>query len=277
MEVFTKTNFFHFSQQTFRIGKFLLESASNGTEYKCDRTMTDGELGCSYIIIRADSALGSENIWSAETVPVVEEKDDGWNLMAGILVMTQKQVEHTRLYARLYGAHLNMNVYYTEISVEPIPRLCENLIVNGDFEVGDTRFWRPSDRRYIDVDVASLGAGNSQYSMSVKKYTGHRLRQPLDTRCLVEGQEYLISADFMYLNGTDLSTGVSCEPSVKNQGDQRHCPTITIRGSNCESEDLEYTFWNEIEQFQWDQSSFNKFERVFVIGQRLGSCKVSEL
>ena len=40
--------------------------------------------------------------------------------------------------------------------------------MNSGFETGDTRFWKPSDRIYIDVNVMNVGhAEEPQYSMNV--------------------------------------------------------------------------------------------------------------
>ena len=195
--------------------------------------------------------------------------------MSGILTVTDKIAAHTQLYARLYDTSANMNVFYDDISIVPIPQSCDDLVLNGDFEDGDSRFWLPSDRRRIDIDISSSGADGSQYSLMVSKYTSNRIRQSLDTRCLVEGQEFLISAKFKYLNATDLTSGLDCYPSVLNRGDRMHCPSVVVRGTDCVGDNLEYIFWNEIDQFTWDPNSFNNFEKVFPIGSDMASCEVS--
>jgi len=88
--------------------------------------------------------LGSENTWYAETVAMATDMYDGWSLMAGIMTVTEKQAAHTSMYLRLFGPHISMNVFYDDISVEPLPKSCENLVVNSDFEAGDSSFWRPT-------------------------------------------------------------------------------------------------------------------------------------
>ena len=230
---------------------------------------------CSYARIQADSPLGDEGVWIAERVATAQDKKNGWTTIAGIVTISEKQAAHTRLYLRVYGPGVSMDVYYDDISFVPVERSCQNLILNGDFEIGDSRFWRPSDRRYINIDISDIGANSSQYSMVVQRYTSNRVYQPLDTRCLVEGQEFVVSAQFRYLNATDLSEGLSCEPSQKNQGRTDACPTVIIRGSQCEANDLEYTFWNEIDQFVWDSDGFNEFEKIFTIDSNIAKCNVS--
>ena len=213
-----------------------------------------------------------------ETAATAANLFQGWSLMSGIMTVNEQQAAHDNMYVRLYGTSTNMNVFYDDISIVPIPQSCDNLVLNSDFEVGDSRFWLPSDRRQIHIDISPFGANGSEYSLMVKKYTtSDRIRQSIDTRCLVEGQEYLISAKFRYLNATDLTSGIDCYPSVLNLHDKMHCPTVKVRGTDCAGGDIQYVFWNEIDQFTWDPDTFNNFEKVFPIGSDIASCEVSHL
>ena len=184
----------------------------NGTSYECDRSATKGELECSYMYIYSESPLGDYNLWSAETI--ASNSNQEWNTMAGIWTVNEKQAVHDRIYVRFYGPHNNMNIFYDDISITPIQKFCQSLVLNGDFEIGDSRFWRPSDRRYIDFHMSSSGSNGSQHSLMVNKYTRQSVRQTIDTRCLLEGQQFLISAKFRLLNSTDLTLGVECLPTV---------------------------------------------------------------
>ena len=93
----------------------------------------------------------------------------------------------------------------------------------------------------------------------------------------MEGKQFLINAKFRLLNATDLRLGVECLPTVLNVKFSTHCPTVTIRGRECMGDDIEYVFWNEINQFQWNPNEFNNFEKVFTVGVEIASCDVSAL
>ena len=256
-------------------GKFKITSPLDGTTYECDRTKWDGDLECSNIRLDYFSPIGDGYVRYAETAATAQNLFQGWSFMSGIMTVTDKIAAHDSMYVRVYGTSKNMNVFYDDISIVPIPQSCENLLLNSDFEVGDSRFWLPSDRRYIDIDISSSGADGSQYSLMISKYTtSHKITQSLDTRCLVEGQEFLISAKFKYLNETDLASGLDCYPSVLDVTNKMHCPAVTIRGTDCVGENLQYVLWNEIDQFTWDPNSFNSFEKVFPIGPDIASCEV---
>ena len=168
------------------IGQFRIECASDGTNFECDKTKWDGELECSNILIWSDSAIGYDQPRVAETIAVSQGLYDGWSMMAGIMTVTEKQVAHDRIYVRLYGPHRSMTVFYDNISIVPIPKTCQNLILNSDFETGDSRFWLPSDRRYIHAEISNVGADGSQYSLMIDRYTSNRMRQTVDTRCMIE-------------------------------------------------------------------------------------------
>ena len=226
-----------------------------------------------------ETISGNESIEFAETVPMASSLYNGWSIIAGIMTVTRKLIDHERISVVLYGPHKDMNVYYDDISIEPIPKECTNLILNGNFEVGDTRFWRVSNRNYIDVEISDVGADGSNYSSMMRpmihSYTGNSLRQQLDPRCLIEGQEYLITAKFKLLNTTNLSSGVECLPNELNVGRSSHCPTITIKGTGCIGSDLEYVFWNEIDDFRWEPDAFNNYEKLFAVGAEISLCEVS--
>merc|ERR1712176_1032506 len=150
-------------------------------------------------------------------------------------------------------------------------------LLNSDFEIGDSRFWLPNDRKRIDTDISSVGANGSKYSLMIKKYTSNRVRQTLDTRCITAGQEFSITAKFKYVAISDLATGMECSPTVLNLYSKDHCPTVRIVGSGCTSEtgSVGYTLWNDIENFEWSKDDFNDYEKILTIDSELASCEVS--
>jgi len=166
------------------------------------------------------------------------------------------------------------DVFYDDIEVVPIPYSCSNLVSNSDFETGDSRFWDISCRSCIDYDMFAQGADGSSYSLMTKKYSGHRIYQDLDTRCIIENQEFAITAKFRLLNATDLS-GMTCAPSSKNRNDPTHCPTVAIYGEKCVGNNIRFYFFNEKDQLDWDPNSFNEYEKVFPVTGDLASCDVS--
>ena len=262
-------------------GKFRIERATDGTKYECEIGEYATELECSKILFFVNSPLGNEVLEPAKTVYSYAGLYEGWSVMAGVMTVTEKHKFHDTMFFVLSGTHQNMNVYYDDISIVPMSKTCDDLILNGDFEIGDSRFWFPSYTQYLVADISNIGADGSQYSLimtpKAESHTGDNMKQNLDTRCLLEGQEYLISAKFRFLNATDLTSGVDCTPSELNVNRATHCPTVTIRGRECIGNNVEYVFWNDIDQFQWDPNGFNQFEKAFTINADIASCKVRRL
>ena len=237
------------------------------------------------MVLSAQSPIrseGTEVIPAVETIVMAEGSDEGWSMMADIMVVTERQAAHKRLYLLLSGPHIGMNVFYDDISFAFIPKDCQEQVLNSDFEVGDSRFWQPTNKRSTGFDIVSSGANKAGYSMMIRplleQNTGYEngLRQNIDSRCILEGQEYLISAKFRLLDATDLASGVECKPTDLNPAWASHCPTITIRGRSCAGNTkVEYLFWNEIEFFQWDKDNFNSYEKTFTVNAEIASCEVS--
>ena len=259
-------------------GKFRIERATDGTKYECEIGASGTELDCSDILLLVNSPLGNEGSRPVTTAYSYADLHQGWSVMAGTMTVTEKMLSYDSMLFVLDNTHPNMNVFYDDISMVPMPRSCENAVLNHNFEVGDSRFWFPSFPRYLSADISNIGADGSQYSLMMipksESHTGDNMKQILDTRCFVEGQEYLISAKLRFLNSTDLTSGVDCIPSNLNVNKPTHCPTITIRGDDCNENDLEYIFFNDIDQYQWDPDGFNNFEKVFTINANIASCKV---
>ena len=140
---------------------------------------------------------------------------------------------------------------------------------------GDSKFSRPSNKRYIDIHISSLGANRLQYSLMLNEYTGRNARQTVDMECLMGGQQFLISSDnrFRLLNAADLTLGVEYIPSVLFHKYHTHCPTVTIWGRGTIQYDLKYLLWNEINQVQRNLHEFNHSKKEFTVGTQIASCK----
>ena len=120
--------------------------------------------------------------------------------MSGIMAATDIVAAHNSMRLYLYGTHEAMNVFYKNISITPIPQTCGSQIWNGNFEVGDSRFWKPSSVNLIGMSMFNAGAGGSDYSVMTWLLYGEAndqsISQELDVRCLDEGHQFLISAKF---------------------------------------------------------------------------------
>ena len=87
---------------------------------------------------------------------------------------------------------------------------------------------------------------HSQYS--VPKYfplqSWRGLKQLLDPRCFVSGEEFVITADFRLTNST--GHGVACDTNYQwNNNEGPQCPSVVVRGfDGCVGGDVYWQFWN---------------------------------
>ena len=102
---------------------------------------------------------GEETTLFAKTVPTVF---DGWSTVAGIMTVTNKQALHDRMSFQLSGTHVSMNVFYDDFSIKLIPKSCHSVVLNDDFEDGDSSLWHPTWRPYSTYSQFSLINSNSQ-------------------------------------------------------------------------------------------------------------------
>jgi len=174
------------------------------------------------------------------------------------------------------GTHVDLSVVFDDISMLPIPKSCENLILNHDFEDGSSSFWVQQARDRINVSILSPGAQESQYAILLQHSTSNRgftFDQYLDTRCLVEGENLLVEAHFKLLDKANLSAGLSCDPSIRTSQSSQHCPTVRLAGRKCKEGNIDAILWNQQPYSVWDAESFNYFTNSFVVSTNLASCE----
>ena len=61
-------------------------------------------------------------------------------IMSSIWTVTEEQVLHDSISLRLYYQYKSMNVYYYDVKMIPIPQSYSSLLMNSDFETGDSSF-----------------------------------------------------------------------------------------------------------------------------------------
>lgn len=189
------------------------------------------------------------------------------------------------------------DVIVDNFSVYHIPKQCGALILNPSFEDGTATYWQMSDYRPRQkVNLYSPGAsGESDFALRVYDRDHHwrGMRQRLDTRCFVVGEEYSITAKFRLLDAAT-GGGAACDLNAKVSGfkicDLRcvkmsivnhlitvsefskwvvnmqyeelpNCPMVVIYGHECAGNDEYWSLWNAFigDDLNWDPDSFNDF------------------
>lgn len=69
-------------------------------------------------------------------------KPGGWSLIEGAFVATEHMANAEELQLYFSQEKAGLSVTYDDVSLTPLPKTCDNLILNPTFDEGTTSFWR---------------------------------------------------------------------------------------------------------------------------------------
>jgi len=260
--------------------KFKLEDSS-GNPIHCDLRSNSGVTRCNNLNIHSTkSGADSTYVGIGNTIPIADQSNDEWQYMTGIYTVSELHVDHSRLYIYFYGPDPSVSVIYDDIKIEPLDLDCEQLVLNPSFEDGTGSFWTITDNTRTNAELRNGGADGSDYSLKFEHERNWHgvIRQYLDSRCFVQDQEYVLTAQFQLLNKDDLTETLSCNPSQTNVGAADVCPYLYLHGSGCAGgTSKEIYILNDIDFFEWDKDSFNNFEAEIIITEDFSTCKSIQL
>ena len=258
----------------FRImAKFRLRN-SQGIEFECDRTANLGATKCGIVSVITASPLGNRYALVSDPIAIADAEKTGWGKYTGIYTLTETETNFTEIYLLLTGTDKDTTVIYDEISMEPLPRNCDDMVLNGSFEFGDTSFWKPNDLKITFDVVDEGGSGNNEYALRYQRGNSSRwqyMYQDLDTRCFEEGQHFEIKAFFKLLDSA--GDPFTCTPGDRNSGSDLHCPIMYIYAWNCDGGNIDVELWNENTSTSWNATVFNEFTYTFPVEPNLATCR----
>jgi len=184
----------------------------------------------------------------------------------------QAQADFTKMY--FDGISTAYDVIVDNIEVKHLPKQCNALVENPSFNNCSAAFWQATDRDRMKLKLYSPGSeGQGDFALRAyaRDHSWRGIRQQLDKRCFVTGEEYKISAKFRLLNATS-GAGVHC-----NTNDQwmsgKNCPSVMIYGEECAvgaNRYIYWRFWNTVQG--WQKDAYNDFRNGFLVNDALASC-----
>jgi len=141
------------------------------------------------------------------------------------------------------------------------PDQCEQLIQNGDFELGTSEKWRYAG--HYGLEVVDNG---STYSLKAPNSEGGAWVGPgqyLDTRCIEEGYIYSITADVKL---TDSSTGELFECNLESY---HSCPKASFRFTNRLEDNIHD--WEVFGRLETNDQEWNTLSGSYVASDYAGS------
>ncbi len=176
---------------------------SNGRTKQCDRST----IKCLYMRSKTYSEFSDPHPWVASPVVFSEDEDDpDWAWLTGIYKIGNPEANHSRMYIHVGGPQKEYDIILDKIEFELLPMQCNQLFLNPSFD-GSTAYWNDN----------SAGAAYSIYKNGsddavLFQHTAHWeiIQQAVDSRCAVEGQTFILKANFKLLDVSDLSQSLSC-------------------------------------------------------------------
>jgi len=247
---------------------------SDGEFVVCNINRVDYNAGdaCPRVSFRMRKLLGNkigDGVESKYAYPMANAvgpwKADDWNTLYGKFTVTEAIAESDSVYFFIDRARPGVNIMIDFVLVIPTIHGCQMPIYNGDFEVGDTRFWRTIGSTEIDIYDTGYSGESSLRTTKRKEWWGSMI-QDLNKDCLFKGDKFSVSAMVMFLDADE--NIYDCNPSLQWGVDanmDKVCPTIALRlttGSQIEDIDIGAMpgpitegLWNNIfGQFEVDDS-----------------------
>jgi len=268
---------------TYEINAWTKIADYNGSMADCDPHNYFQGLStfCPNLLIRDPDNDGNK-VRSAATVAPYDK--DGWNHIYGVVTMTEEMLTWSAMVVYIGWVGAGLNIIIDEISITPVDKDtfglldCNQLVRNGDGEIGDSRFWYirgTGTGSYGEVVIVDGDAENDSkyfYHKGLRTEMRHGLWQELDMSCMPMNSHWTISARMRLLdingNGKVCNKILLGGPSARGE---YGCPMIRLEvydgpGFNYHWEHL----FNEVDA-TWNADGWNLFEHTFVMDNEIAA------
>jgi hypothetical protein len=241
---------------------------SNDEPTGCDvfNQYYDFGLACPTLAMRLDNTITRDI-----AKPVGPWDPSGWNKVYGIYEVTADLLSTTTLEMYVTKAIEGKNLAVDNVSVKPVSSgtfglsTCSQLIINGDAEIGDARFWHiKGNGNFGDIEMISPGAtGNyAFYHTGSRSHAYNGLRQELDQECMPVGSSWTISFKIKLFDTNN--NGVDCDKEA--YGGPSVCPMVFVQSFSRDAGSLHYTLpLRNASPGPWIPNDWNDYTATFVM------------
>jgi len=248
---------------------------SDGTTFACDSTMQGGGNTCPRMRLRSFVDIGmltqDNSVHDGGSIAVTDHgiTSEDWHIMSGIFEATEYDQRAEKTVLSFFDAPQGKDLVIDDVSITRLPMTCNELIMNGNAEYGETAsFWRQSRNvAGTSIDIVTLSGGNQAFKVSNRPVVGDGLSQALDSRCLKkQGDKWKVTAR-MKLVSSKTGESVGCDPL-----DTRldiGCPSIRVSGYELgeKVEDERYYTTRSV----WNAEELNDYETFFSVSDALAA------
>jgi hypothetical protein len=176
----------------------------------CDTNKED----CPEVDVRTYIGMDQDYVKIAAETVVSYNSNEGYQLVHGVLDITSRFEAATSVMLTVRRNTEKLTMYVDNVSVVLLQNYCDvyNLVRNGRFDDGDSRFWEYKKRT---LEIVQLDGDN----YAAKSRDGE-LSQYITTGCMNVGEEYVATAWFQVIDQN--SSPLKCT-------DVGQCPVMKLR------------------------------------------------
>lgn len=271
----TRTGCMNFGERFIATARFRLLNP-DGSLFNCDATRPTGDLGCPRAKLRSfiDVGLPTQSFKDHDggSVAVTDhgKTPDGWYTMSGAFYANDHDAiaEKSEVFFDQVSSFKRFLI--DDVSIIPLPRNCNQLLLNSDAEYGPTpSFWRQwTNSGGSKLELMSTGNGNNALKLSNRgTNSGDGLHQFIDASCLEARTVWKFTAK-MKLVDKSTGVGVTCDPADSRV--VRGCPPTRLAGwsGGLKVTDQKKQMTNRP---VWSADEFNTYEVEFAVNNALAN------
>ena len=175
-----------------------------GSSVECDPNANNAGVRCSYANILSEFINGAgerDTEYKRIAHTVASTSTDSWKTIHGVFKITEHMAQSDRAFVYVQGGPAFVEV--DNMALHKFDRDDLPIILNGDFEVGDHRFWTRGWNDGLEMVTGDTGVA----IRTTKNYKS--IQQYLGPGALEDGKRYLFQAKYKIEGGAG-----TCEPET---------------------------------------------------------------
>lgn len=249
----------------------LLDEYDNNEYVACNRYLAWGDPDfCPLMSITFKDGTSAFTKNYDNMIPLTFVADD-WNSYTARFTVTEEMQAMKTAVLVFKGVRPGLAILYDDVKLEVYEDLpppgCSSLVINGDFEDGDLTGW---DRYHSGTfQILDYGAeGTSKSLLTVERtLPGAGPEYNLDTRCLVEGREYLFKAKMKLLDKD--GNFFACDRKAPVFNNPLSCPYVSIHMVDATGKQTVKHHMDEAPS-AWSAADWNEYSFRFTVSHELG-------
>jgi len=185
------------------------------------------------------SNAGSKNGYRKDDIAFTSEfKPGGWSKFWGYFIVNEHMAFADLVAFTIDGPKAGVNIVLDDMTIVPVVPSERDCIMNGDFVIGDTRFWQCHGHG-CKVELESPGKDGSDYAIKMvdsvsaplfnllNHHENFWLKFTIDSDCLDPTKMYEVNAWFKLQDKE--GNEVFCNPFLYYSDQEDSCPNISIK------------------------------------------------